>query len=89
MISTCHGDIVLITCMKNYKYLGFAAVLDAPVWIQQLRLSRLDHRFDFRSVSKIIIFIGSVQFVFGTLTHRAFVSRAHCRVRNLQPIHTQ
>jgi hypothetical protein len=38
-----------------YKYLGFAAVLASPVWTQQLCLSLLDHRFDFQSMSMIII----------------------------------
>ena len=64
-------------------------MLDAAVRIQQLCLSSIDHRFDLRSASKLVSCIGSVQFVFWTLTYRAVVGRAHGRVRNLKPVHAQ
>ena len=79
----------MISYILRDGYLCFAAVLDAPILIQQLCLSSFDHRFDFRSTSKLVSCIGSVQFVSWTLTYRAVVGRAHGRVRNLKPIHTQ
>ena len=79
----------MISYILRDGYLCFAAVLDAPVLIQQLCLSSFDHRFDFRSTSKLVSCIGSVQFVSWTFTYRAVIGRAHGRVRNLKPIHTQ
>ena len=77
--------------MYILKYLGFAAVFDAPVGIEQRCLSRLEHRFDFQSMLKIIKFVGSVQLVVWTLTHGAVVSRTHGLggIRIFQPILTQ
>ena len=71
----------MILYMSRDGYLCFAAVLDAPVRIQQLRLSSFDHRFDFLSTTKLVKCIGSVQFVSWTLTNRAVVGRAHGSVR--------
>ena len=79
----------MILYMLRDGYLCFAAVLDAPVRIQQHRLSSFDHRFDFLSTTKLVSCIGSVQFVFWTLTYRAVVGWAHGRVRNLKPVHAQ
>ena len=67
----------------------FSAILDAAVRIEQLCLSSIDHRFYLSSTSKLICCIGSVQFVFWTLTYRAVVGGAHGRVRNLKPVHAQ